>query len=413
ADLLLYGMGERGVVELARSVEHTGTLPVDLPGAVVFAQSVPPTGEHLVLPSFGEVKADGRAFNSALTTIWQHANPHRGKRLFQDQGGRTICINPPAAPLTAVELDAIYDLPYTRRAHPSHLAPVPALETVRWSVVTHRGCYGGCRFCSIYFHQGPEIQSRSIRSLAGEVQRFAADPLFRGTVSDLGGPSANMYGTHCRVEGRKKGCTRESCLSPQVCPSLMTDQTQTLELWDAVMALPKVKHCFVASGVRYDLALLHEKYLSRLIRERTGGHLKVAPEHISDAVTSAMMKPGKEVFVRFLKRFASLKKPGQYLVPYMISSHPECDQRHMQELRSFMEKEGLKLEQAQDFIPLPMTFSGAMFHTGLHPFTGESVFVEKSKQGKLKQREVLSPAGAPSLRGNSLKRPRTSRKRRT
>jgi len=390
ADVLLYGMAEGSVRALATALRDTGEIPGDLAGAVLFAGG-PQEPDGLRLPSFEEVRADPVAFNRALVTVWEQAVPGRGRPLYQDQGGRTVRINPPAPPLAPGQLDDVYALPFTRRPHPAHGAPVPALETVRWSVVTHRGCYGGCRFCSIALHQGHEIVSRSAGAILDEVRILAADPAFGGTITDLGGPSANMYGTFCKVGGRARGCRRESCLVPEICPSLVTDQGPTLRLWDAVTAIPRVKHCFVASGVRYDLALLDDTYLRRLVQERTGGHLKVAPEHVSAPVTEAMHKPPKAVFLKFLRRFAAVRRKGQYLVPYMISSHPGCDLGHMAELERFMGEHELKLEQAQDFIPLPMTFSGAMYFTGLNPLTGAPVFVERSREGKLRQRSLLAP----------------------
>jgi len=397
ADLLVYGMGERAVGRIAQLLNtEDGRQNIELmnvPGTAVIvrASELPKFGPstYAELPSFEEISSSRDAFNQAFVIASSEANPHFGKRLLQKHGDRYLLINPPAMPMTAEELDAVYSLPYERKVHPSYTQPVPALETVKYSITSHRGCYGGCSFCTLYFHQGPVIQSRSPESVAGEIKLLAKDPKFKGVISDIGGPTANMYGTGCKVDGREKFCRKPSCLAPQICQNLKPGQHPSVKLWHEALKVPGVKNVFVASGVRYDLALHDRKYLKELVQKHTGGHLKVAPEHCSAHVLKQMNKPGIGTFVEFLEIFRRLSRREQYLVPYLISSHPGCRYDDMLELKRFLKQHGLAVEQVQDFIPLPMTASAAMYHTGKNPYTGEELFVERSAAGKLKQRYAL------------------------
>ncbi len=271
-----------------------------------------------------------------------------------------------------------------------HIAePIPALETVKWSITSHRGCYGGCSFCTLFFHQGPVIQSRSPESITGEIRLLTEDPKFKGIISDIGGPTANMYGTGCKINGREKFCRRSSCLAPQMCENLKPGQHASVKLWHEALKVPGVRNIFIASGVRYDLALHDHKYSKELIQKHTGGHLKVAPEHCTAHVLKQMNKPALSVFIEFLKIFRHLSKKEQYLVPYLISSHPGCQYDDMLDLKAFLKRNNLAVEQVQDFIPLPMTASAAMYHTEKNPYTGEKLFVERTAAGKLKQRYAL------------------------
>ena len=397
ADLLVYGMGERAVGRIAGLLKAECKMQnaelQSIPGTAVICRGsdLPKFGasEYAELPSFEEVSKSKEAFNKAFIAASNEANPYFGKRLLQKHGDRYLLVNPPALPLDPKELDAVYALPYQRQAHQSYREPVPALETVRWSITSHRGCYGGCSFCTLYFHQGPVIQSRSSGSVLDEIKLLAKDPKFKGVISDIGGPTANMYGTGCKAGGREKFCRKPSCLAPQVCQNLKPGQHASVKLWHEAMKVPGIKKIFVASGVRYDLALHDSKYLKELVQKRTGGHLKVAPEHCSAHVLQQMNKPGINAFVEFLEIFRRLSRREQYLVPYLISSHPGCKYDDMLELKRFLKKNGLAVEQVQDFIPLPMTASAAMYHTGKNPYTGEDLFVERTAAGKLKQRYAL------------------------
>ena len=397
ADILVYGMGERAIASIAGLLNancklQNGDLQ-NVPGtaSICRASELPKLGtlEYAELPSFEDVSASKEAFNKAFVIASHEANPYFGKRLLQKHGDRYLLVNPPDLPLSGEDLDEIYALPFSRTAHPSYEETIAALETVKWSITSHRGCYGGCSFCTLFFHQGPIIQSRSHESIIGEIELLTNDPKFKGVISDVGGPTANMYGTDCKIEGRRKSCRRSSCLAPQMCENLKPGQHASVKLWHDIQKIPGIKNIFVASGVRYDLALHDHKYLKELVQKHTGGHLKVAPEHCSAYVLKQMNKPNIKTFVEFLNIFRHMSKKEQYLVPYLISSHPGCTMDDMLELKNFLKKYRLNVEQVQDFIPLPMTASAAMYHTEMNPYTGEKLFVEKTAAGKLKQRYTL------------------------
>jgi uncharacterized radical SAM protein YgiQ len=398
ADMLVYGMGESAVSVISELL-NSGNRITDnelrgIPGTAAILKA-PEAGklrgaDVLEVPSFEDVSTSKEKFNRAFVMAANEANPYSGKKLLQQHGDRYLLVNPPAQPLNQDELDAIYELPYQMAAHPQYQQPVPALETVKWSLVSHRGCYGGCSFCTLHFHQGPVIQSRSHRSLVRQAKQMALSKGFRGVISDVGGPTANMYGTGCKSDGRRKNCRRASCLSPDICSNLNTGQSSSTGLLRELAKIPQVKSVFVASGVRHDLALRDQDYLKELVTRHTGGHLKVAPEHCSFHVLKQMNKPSIKAFEEFLTLFRRLSKREQYLVPYLISSHPGCSLDDMMQLKRFLKRHGLAVEQVQDFIPLPMTASAAMYHTGINPYTGEELFVERTAAGKLKQRYLLS-----------------------
>jgi uncharacterized radical SAM protein YgiQ len=322
-----------------------------------------------MLPSLEAQQADAEQLVKAHLLYQQQAHP-AGRPVLQDQGPATIAIRPPARPLTTAEMDALYALPYTRRGHPRHEAAggVPALETVRFSLTTHRGCFGGCNFCSIYFHQGKHISNRSVESLLGEADRCLAHPDFRSTFPDLGGPTANMYGMTC---GKAQACARASCLFPAPCPHLRADYAPLLELMEAVRRWQarqvRVPHVFVASGVRYDLALLNDDYLHLLTGHFVGGHLKVAPEHVCPEVLRAMGKPDFALFEEFEARFAAASRQAgkeQYLVPYFISAHPGATLEDARRLGDYLRGRGWRVRQVQDYTPIPLSLSAAMFVAG-------------------------------------------------
>jgi len=303
---------------------------------------------------------------------------------------KTVVIqNPPARPLTTAELDRIYELPFTREAHPSYRQPVPALEPVRFSVTTHRGCFGGCSFCALTHHQGRIVQSRSIESIVREVTRFAKMPEFRGIIQDLGGPTANMFGLSC-PRWKSGACPDRNC-SP-ACPTLDTSHRLQCELLRQIRELPGVKKAFIGSGVRFDLVLSdHSPYLEEICKHHISGHLKVAPEHITRHVTRMMNKPSVDVFERFLASFRELSGAGgkkQYVLPYFMSGHPGCTVHDMVELALYIRDHDLYTEQVQDFTPTPMSVSTCMYHTGLDPFTLAPVFVPRGRE-KLVQRALL------------------------
>lgn len=387
ADYLVYGMGERAIAELAEGLAR-GAAPGELRTirGLAYRTSRPPEGEGvLFLASAEEVSQSPEAFFEFFRSVYEALLALEPPILVQPHGSQSVVVNPPAAPLTARELDALYELPFAR-AYPQRyeeLGGVPALEPVKFSVVTHRGCYGGCSFCAITAHQGKAVVSRPAEGILAEARRLAGRADFRGTIQDVGGPTANMYGTRCRkAEPGRSGCVRASCLTPDVCPDLEASGSPYLELLRAVRRLPGVKHAFVASGLRHDLLLLpaQRRLLREVMQHHVGGHLKVAPEHVGSRVLRAMGKPYARKFREFRSLFESLRAElGKeiYLVPYLLTGHPGCDLKDSIDLALFAREFGHFAEQVQDFTPTPMTRSTCAFWTGLDPATGEPVFVPK------------------------------------
>jgi len=425
--LLIYGMGERQIVEIAQRLaagEPARSLR-DIRGTAytmeVAEWRAAPHEGIVEIPSFTEVSSDKTAYAKAFALHYREQDPVRGRTVAQPHPKTVIVQNPPARPLTTPELDHIYELPYSRRAHPSYKKPVPALEPVRFSIVSHRGCFGGCSFCALTHHQGRIIQSRSIDSIVREVTRMAKMPEFKGIVQDVGGPTANMYGMECARWEKAGACPDKSC-SP-ACPTLDVSHTKLCELLRRVSEVPGVKRVFVGSGIRYDLVLAGDQdsgYLRQLAEHHVSGHLKVAPEHVSAEVTAAMNKPGREVFDRFRERFDALqqgKPKRQYIVPYFMSGHPGCTVKDMAELAEYIRDNRLYTEQVQDFTPTPMSVSTCMYYTGLDPFTLEPVYVPKGREKKVQRAmmqyrepgnrafvlEGLRQAGREDLIGNGAK----------
>ncbi len=349
------------------------------------------------LPSFELVSAptpEGReAFNRMTRDIFLNTASDTPQTLTQSQGDRQLIVYPPAPPLSTPELDALYALPFTKRPHPSYgKARLAAYDMIKDSITTHRGCYGSCSFCAIATHQGKTIASRSQAGLLREIRQRAADPDFHGTISDLGGPTANMYGTACRQGG--KNCRRLSCLTPEICPNLSTDATAQLDLLRAARHLPGVKHVFITSGIRFDLALAQEAmaYVEELAQHHVCGRLKIAPEHIAANVLRLMRKPSADHRRRFVQRFREAShqagKPQQ-VVEYFVSGHPGCTLNDMIELALYLKRENIQAEQVQDFYPAPLTLAAAMFYTGRDPLTGETVYVARTDNDKALQRAVM------------------------
>jgi radical SAM superfamily enzyme YgiQ (UPF0313 family) len=358
----------------------------DIPGVVfrVGKREAEPQG-GVGLPSAEEVAAG----SIAHMTAYKLHEENRDKVMWQNCGGMRVIANPVWTP-TSKELDRVYSLPFTREAHPMYKgAKIPALETVRFSVTSHRGCFGGCAFCAIGAHQGKTVVSRSKASILEEIKGITKHEKFRGTITDLGGPTANMYGAECKAPKR---CKRASCLWPEQCGKLNADQIPYLELLKAAKKVPGVKHLFVSTGIRMDLALSCEPFLYALAFEHTSGHLKVAPEHISPKVLNLMRKPVKNDFNAFLRKHRELsKKAGkeQYVLPYFIAAHPGCTVDDMIELAEFLKREKIVVEQCQIFTPTPGTLSTAMYATGLDPATLEPVYVEKKPRRKEMQKALI------------------------
>jgi len=410
ADLLVYGMGERAIIEIARRLsagQPIGEIR-DVAGTVYAcsAKDRQPGENETAVASFEQCAADPQQFAEAFKTIYEQQDPFGGKAIVQPHGAdprsaRLVVQNPPAQPLSIAELDRLHELPFQRRWHPMYDAAggVPALETVRFSIQSHRGCYGDCSFCALTFHQGRIIQSRSKESIIREIAVLAAMPEWRGVISDIGGPTANMYMTGCRHTGKPRRCSRR-CLAESPCPNLRTDPTPLIELLRAARNAPGVRKVFTGSGVRYDLCLADpsDRYLRELCEHHVSGRLRVAPEHVSDNVLALMGKPGRAALEEFRRRWEKVNRElgkRQFLVCYFMSSHPGCGIAEMKELADYLERTGLRPEEVQDFYPCPMTWSSCMFHTGIDPRTGKQMYVAKSDRDKLAQRHMLNTPARP------------------
>jgi uncharacterized radical SAM protein YgiQ len=357
----------------------------------------PQTQDSQFLPSFELVSAPTPAGRDAFTLmtrdIFLNAATDTPKTLTQAHGDRVLMVHPPSPPLTPDEMDTLYALPFTKRPHPSYgKARLAAYEMIRDSITTHRGCYGSCSFCAIAVHQGKTITSRHPAGLLREIRQRAAADDFHGTISDLGGPTANMYGTYCRRGG--KGCRRLSCLMPEVCPNLSTDATAQIELLRTARQIPGINHLFITSGIRFDLALAQEPqaYIQELANHHVCGRLKIAPEHVAANVLTLMRKPSAESRVRFVRQFLEASRRAgkpQQVVEYFVSGHPGCTLNDMIDLALYLKRENLRAEQVQDFYPAPLTLATAMFYTGEDPLTGEPVYVPKTDNEKAMQRALL------------------------
>ena len=406
ADIISYGMGEKTVVSIAQRLAGGEDIKQlhDLPQTVYLAKEkdIPGgiTNDDIVLHSHEECLRNKRAEAENYRHIEEESNKYHAQRLLQQVDGIYAVVNPPNPPMTTDELDASFDLPYTRLPHPKYKGKrIPAYEMIKHSVNIHRGCFGGCAFCTISAHQGKFITCRSKESILKEVRQVTEMDDFKGYLSDLGGPSANMYGMHGRNLLACEKCKRPSCIHPQVCPNLNTDHSALLDIYHAVDSLPKVKKSFIGSGVRYDLLLHHSKdeksneaarqYTRELICKHVSGRLKVAPEHTSDKVLHLMRKPSFQQFEQFKRIFDRINREEnmrQQLIPYFISSHPGCKEADMAELAVITKRLDFHLEQVQDFTPTPMTIATEMWYSGYDPYTLEPVFSAKTAREKLAQR---------------------------
>jgi uncharacterized radical SAM protein YgiQ len=410
ADMLMYGMGEKTVKELIHALQQNPdisqhqTIP-QTAFVVSLQQSLAsfPDRETITLSSHEECIKDKSKSAQNFRLIEEESNKIIAARIIQRQGNKTVVVNPPFGTWTQEEIDATYDLPYTRLPHPKYKEKaIPAFEMIRFSVNTHRGCFGGCSFCTISMHQGKQVISRSESSILKEVKKITQMPDFKGYLTDLGGPSANMYGLKGVKDELCQRCKRPSCIYPSICPNLNIDHSRMLRLYHQVDNIPQIKKSFIGSGIRYDL-LLHKSedpkvnksladYTRELIAHHVSGRLKVAPEHTSDKVLAQMRKPPFILFKRFYQRFEEINKEekmNQQLIPYFISSHPGCTNVDMAELASVTKSMNFKLEQVQDFTPTPMTLSTEMYYTGINPYTNEKVFVPKTTDEKRSQQQFF------------------------
>ncbi len=408
ADVIAYGMGEKTMLEIARRLdEGLGVESLkDIPQTVVRMPSAPRREEvdekkDVVLWSYEDCLHDKKKQADNFRHIEEESNKWHAARIWQQTGNVAVLVNEPWPPLTTEEVDASFDLPYTRMPHPRYNGKrIPAYEMIRHSVCMHRGCFGGCAFCTISAHQGKFIASRSKESILREVEQVTKMPDFKGYISDLGGPSANMYRMHGKDMKLCEKCKKPSCCAPVICPNLNVDHRPLLEIYKAVDAMPGVKKSFVGSGVRYDL-VLHEgkngefkegglRYAEELIARHVSGRLKVAPEHTSEATLKIMRKPSFSLFHRFKALFDEVNRRAglkQQIIPYFISSHPGSTEIDMAELAAETKRLDFKLEQVQDFTPTPMTVSTEIYYTGYHPYTLEPIFCAHSPKEKLRQRQ--------------------------
>ena len=418
ADLLIYGMGEKPIAELIRKMkslltdEETlltnskfKTIIGTIPQTAYLCRETEWTSaeDDLQLHSHEECLADKKKQASNFRHIEEESNKYSASRITQAVGNKIVVVNPPYPPMSQKDLDRSFDLPYTRMPHPKYKGKrIPAYDMIKFSINIHRGCFGGCAFCTISAHQGKFIVSRSKESILKEVKEVIQLPDFKGYLSDLGGPSANMYQMKGKDESICKKCKRPSCIHPKVCPNLNSDHRPLLDIYHAVDALPGIKKSFIGSGVRYDL-LLHQskdpetnrstaEYTRELIINHVSGRLKVAPEHTSDRVLSIMRKPSFEQFTTFKKIFDRINREEnlrQQLIPYFISSHPGCKEEDMAELAVITKQLDFHLEQVQDFTPTPMTVATEAWYTGFHPYTLEPIFSAKTQREKLSQRQFF------------------------
>src|SRR5574344_122685 len=408
ADMIIYGMGEKPIIELCNELEQKSIKEIrDIPQTVYLSDKadIPNgiTADDIILHSHEECLNDKKAEAENFRHIEEESNKYDAQRIIQGVEGRYVIVNPPYPPLSQTELDASFDLPYTRLPHPKYKGKrIPAYEMIKFSVNIHRGCFGGCAFCTISAHQGKCIVNRSKESIVNEVKKVMELPDFKGYLSDLGGPSANMYGMAGRNKNICEKCKRPSCINPQICPNLDTDHTRLLDIYHTVDAIPGIKKSFIGSGVRYDLLLYKSKdehaneaarkYTKELICKHVSGRLKVAPEHTSDKVLHLMRKPSFKQFEEFKQVFDKINKEEnlrEQLIPYFISSHPGCKEEDMAELAAITKRLDFHLEQVQDFTPTPMTVSTETWYTGFDPYTLEPVFSAKTPREKLAQRQFF------------------------
>lgn len=398
ADLLVFGMGEKAIEEISLLLSRG--VPIreicHVTGTSYLAHDTNDLWNYVEIPSYESVSASRKKYAEAFRVFYLEQDPIRGKTVVQPHGTGFVVQNPPTPPLSSGEMDRIYDLPYCRNYHPSYeeAGGVPAIEEVRFSIVTHRGCYGGCAFCALGSHQGRIIQSRSRESIMKEARLITEMEGFKGYIHDVGGPTANFLQPSCQDQLERGTCRGRECLSPDLCPNVKVDHSEFLDLLREIRELPKVKKAFVRSGIRFDYLMADPDptFLRELCQHHVSGQLKVAPEHVSPEVLRLMGKCGSEVYEDFMEAFAKVNDElgkKQFLVPYFISSHPGAGLKEAVELAEFIRDLGYYPEQVQDFIPTPGSLSTCMYHTGFNPLTGEKVYVAKTPRDKAMQRALM------------------------
>ena len=399
ADLISYGMGEHSILEIAEALDSG--LPVGeityIPGTVYKSKTLDMVYDPIVLPSYEKIRDNKKAYADSFAVQYKNTDPFTAKPLAEDYGTRGYVIqNPPAKPLTQQEMDDVYDLPFTGTWHPMYDSQggIPALEEIRFSLTSNRGCFGSCSFCALTFHQGRILQTRSHDSIIKEAIHMTEDPAFKGYIHDVGGPTADFRQPSCEKQLTKGVCQNRQCLFPEPCKNLTTDHSDYVALLRKLRKIPKVKKVFIRSGVRFDYVMADKSpvFLQELVKYHISGQLRVAPEHVSDQVLRYMGKPSHQVYERFLKAYEKANaKTGQkqYAVPYFMSSHPGCTVKDAVKLAEYVRDLGFTPEQVQDFYPTPSTLSTCMYYTGIHPLTGEKVYVPKDPHEKAIQRALM------------------------
>ncbi len=399
ADLISYGMGEHSILEIAQALDSgipVGALTY-IPGTVFHTDSLEELQNVTVLPSYEEMTEDRMKYAESFAVQYRNTDPIRGNILAESYGNRGYVVqNPPAMPLSQEEMDDVYDLPYQRTWHPRYEKEggIPAFREIRFSLTSNRGCFGGCNFCALTFHQGRMVQTRSHESLKKEAEGFLGDPLFKGYIHDVGGPTADFRQPSCEKQRKHGVCENRQCLFPSPCPNLKADHRDYVELLRELREIPGVKKVFVRSGIRFDYVLADRDrtFLRELVQHHISGQLRVAPEHVSDAVLACMGKPRHQVYEEFLREYnRENQKTGkkQYAVPYFMSSHPGCTMKEAVKLAEYIRDLGFMPEQVQDFYPTPSTLSTCMYYTGIHPLTGEKVYVPRDPHEKEIQRALI------------------------
>ena len=397
ADLLVYGNGEapiREIINLLNSGKSVRDIKSVRGTAIPVNQKDKANIQNaVILPSHESVKQSKIKFSEMTRIILGNTNPHCASKLYQECGTKGVLINPPQLPLETKELDYIYNLPFTRKAHPKYKGEIPALKVVENSITSHRGCYGGCSFCSITLHQGKTIQSRSLESIQKEISKISCESKKKIVITDVGGPSANMYGTQCQNKNAEITCKRRSCIYPKICKYLKTSSDNYLNLLKSISENDLVKNVYINSGIRYDLAILNPNFITQLAKNYTQGQLSVAPEHSVNSVLKLMNKPDINIFKEFIKLYLTESKKfnkNQFIVPYLIIGHPGSTEEDENELNNFLIKNNIKVKQIQEFYPTPLTLSTTLYYTESNPFTLEQIYVEKklSVKKRLKQQII-------------------------
>lgn len=398
ADLLIYGMGEKPIMEIANLLSYGKKIKdiKDLKGTCYIADDLKGLEDYIELPSYEKVSTDKTEYAKAFKIQFEEQDSIRGRGMVQRHGGKYVVQNPPAMPVTTEELDMVYSLPYTRAIHPVYkkAGGIPALNEVQFSITAHRGCFGGCSFCALNFHQGRTIQPRSEESILKEAELFTKTPGFKGYIHDVGGPTANFRRPSCKKQLKAGVCKNRQCLHPAPCPNLEVDHTEYVKLLRKLRRVPGIKKVFIRSGVRYDYLLCDKnpEFFNELVKHHISGQLKVAPEHVSNKVLEQMGKPSRELYDKFVEKYFDINKKNnmnQYLVPYLMSGHPGSDLHAAIELAEYIRDMGYNPEQVQDFYPTPGSLSTAMYYTGINPLTGKKVYVPKSPEEKSMQRALL------------------------